>query len=376
MNSFYILREQFKPNKAETNRLLAFLHVFDKQGIKTKVVFFIPDKDCSEVKDVFRNIEFIYLWRKYNIRNKYLKHIMGPLFLRRFIRSLRIGDIVFLSEYESAVWNLVKRKGIRIYYEATEKPGTEHRYGYYSRIKTKQFYRACKYLGGISAISTQIKSDFINMGVSPDKIHLINMTVDSSRFMGLGKQPCEKYIAYCGTATNNKDGVDQLIKAFAIFHKKHPDYKLYIIGETPLKSMAFSNLELVRNLGVENNVVFTGIVPAKDIPQMLKNAQILALDRPDNVQAKYGFPTKLGEYLLTENPVVITRVGDIPLFLTDKENAMLAEPDNPEDFAKQMDWVVEHPKEAEVIGRNGAKVAIVNFNHITEGKKLLAMLLG
>jgi len=371
----YILREQYKPNKAETNRLLAYLHGFDEQGVKATVVFFIPDKDCSEVTDTFINIDFVYWWKKYNIQNRYLKHIIEHLYLRQFICTLREGDTVFLSGYEFAIKNLVRRKGIRVYFETTEKPGLCRQFGWYSDIQTKLYFRACKYLDGISVISTAIKDDFIKLGVPPEKIHIINMTVESSRFEGLEKQQCEKYIAYCGTATNNKDGVDQLIKAFAIFYKKHSDYKLYIIGETPSKSMAFSNLELVRSLGVENSVVFTGIVSAKDIPQMLKNAQILALDRPDNIQAKYGFPTKLGEYLLTENPVVVTRVGDIPRFLTDKENALLAKPDDPEDFAKQMDWVVDNSDESLRIGRNGAQIAMNCFNSKIETGKLYNMII-
>ena len=61
------------------------------------------------------------------------------------------------------------------------------------------------------------------------------------------------------------------------------------------------NLELIENLGVKNSVIFTGIVSAAEIPQILKNATVLALDRPDSLQAQCGFPTKLGEYLLTEN---------------------------------------------------------------------------
>lgn len=370
MNKLYILREQYKPNKAETNRLLAHLHGFEEQGIKCTVIFFIPDKYGSVVTDTFRNVDFVYWWKKYNIRNRYLKHFAEHLYLRQFIRTLRKGDTVFLSGFEFAIKNLIKRDGVKVFFEMTEKPGLCRQYGWYSDIQKKLYFRACKYIDGISVISTPIMEDFIKLGVPPEKIHIINMTVDSSRFKGLEKQSCEKYIAYCGTATNNKDGVDQLIKAFAIFFKTHPDYKLYIIGETPSKSMAFSNLELVRSLGIIEAVVFTGVVSSKDIPQMLKNAQILALDRPDNVQAKYGFPTKLGEYLLTENPVVVTRVGDIPLFLEDGVNALLSRPDCPEEFAAKMCWVVEHPLEAEIIGRKGADVARESFNSFIESVKL------
>ena len=125
------------------------------------------------------------------------------------------------------------------------------------------------------------------------------------------------------------DGVDELIKSFAIVNKTHPEVKLYIIGKTPDKNDASGNLKLIENLGVKDSIVFTGIVSAADIPQILKNAAVLALDRPDSLQAQCGFPTKLGEYLLTENPVIVTKVGDIPLFLKDGETALLVEERNP-----------------------------------------------
>ena len=104
---------------------------------------------------------------------------------------------------------------------------------------------------------------------------------------------------------------------------------------------------------------------------MLKNATILALDRPNNLQAKYGFPTKLGEYLQTGNPVVITRVGDIPIFFKDGESALIAEPENPESFAEKLCWAIEHPVEAREIGIKGKHVADIHFNSLLETKKII-----
>ena len=93
--------------------------------------------------------------------------------------------------------------------------------------------------------------------------------------------------------------------------------------------------------------------------------------RPDSLQARCGFATKLGEYLLTGNPVVITKVGDFPLFLEDKVSARLAEQRNPEDFAEKMMWVLEHPKESEVMGQAGKQVALQHFNYKTETEKIV-----
>ena len=143
------------------------------------------------------------------------------------------------------------------------------------------------------------------------------------------------------------------------------------MGKAPSRDDESGNLKLVEGLGIKDKVVFTGIIPATEMPQMLKNATIVALARPDSLQAQCGFPTKLGEYLLSENPVVVTKVGDIPLFLSDNETALLSRERNPEEFASKMIWVIDHPQEAETIGRKGAEVALREFNYLTESKKII-----
>ena len=97
--------------------------------------------------------------------------------------------------------------------------------------------------------------------------------------------------------------------------------------------------------------------------------------RPDNVQAKYGFPTKLGEYLLTENPVVLTRVGDIPLFLRDGESAYIAEPGDEEEIASKMIEALTSPN-AQSIGMKGAEIAMQEFNSEIEAKKITDFIYG
>ena len=43
----------------------------------------------------------------------------------------------------------------------------------------------------------------------------------------------------------------------------------------------------------------------------------------------------------------------------------------PEEFASKMVWVIDHPQEAETIGRKGAEVALREFNYLTESKKII-----
>ena len=178
----------------------------------------------------------------------------------------------------------------------------------------------------------KIKVDVNELGVDPSKIEVVNMTVDKDRFMHLPDIEPSNTISYCGYISEFKDGVSVLINAFAKAHAKHPNYNLQIIGPFADKETEHKLYALVESLGVKNSVVFTGPVAADTMPARLKSSKILALARPDNIQAKYGFATKIGEYLMTGRPAVLTKVGAVEDFLNDKRDCILAEPDNIEDF--------------------------------------------
>lgn len=366
MESIIVLFASYKPNTAPGNRLIAFLRGFDEQGQTAHVYFLWPDEKRSKITESFQNITLHYMWSERGPSNRYLRFMGGLCNFRRFLKLLTPGDSVFVMGSSLFIPGLVKHKDVKVYQERTEHPEIVKESPAFIQ---KNYLASCPKMAGMFAISTKLKETYEELGAK--NVHIVNVVVDSSRFAGLKKTTDEKYIAYCGTASNNKDGVDDLIRAFAIVAKTHPEVKLKIMGKSPSKDDESGNLQLVEHLGVKDKVVFTGVIPASDMPQMLKNATIVALARPDSLQAQCGFPTKLGEYLLSENPVVVTSVGDIPLFLKDKETALLSQERNPKEFATNLLWALEHPQEADAIGRRGAEVALKEFNYLTESKKII-----
>ncbi len=370
MGKFYMIIGAYEPCTAPTNRALSFINSFDKESINTQVIFLEPNITMSKIEKLnYEHIEVRYLWERSVSKQYIVNRLLTGIRITRFIKDLREGDKVFLFGVAKYLHKFVSKKGIEVYHERTEHPDVVRLRFAFER---KRYIRNCKKLSGLFVISTALKNYFISIGVPEKKITIVNMTVDPNRFENVSKSTSvEKYIAYCGTASNNKDGVDRLIKAFAIVAQKHKDVKLYIIGRTPSSDDASGNLQLVDSLGIKDRVVFTGVVIAEQMPQLLTNAIILALARPNNLQAQNGFPTKLGEYLLTRNPVVVTKVGDIPLFLKDGESALLAEPDNIEEFADKLCWALEHQSEGIEIGQKGRNVAMANFNASIETNKII-----
>lgn len=189
------------------------------------------------------------------------------------------------------------------------------------------------------------------------------MTVDMTRFQSpaeSGGHLNSPYVMYCGTISAVKDGVDILIKAFIQFHKHHPEYSLYLAG--CLDSSADKLLVLVGQSDCSGQIHFLGARNRDEIPGLLKQAAILALARPPSHQADGGFPTKLGEYLATGNPVCVTRTGGIPDYLRDEENAFLADPGSIESFYDALMRAAADPVRAKEIGKNGRETAEKSFS--------------
>ncbi len=368
MKLLTIIYACYKPNTAPTNRLLSFLKGFDDFGVMVEIVFLYPNNKGDKFDSSgFKNITAHHLWEKRHSRNKWIKYICSFIDASRFAKSLAPQSRVLLMGSSEYLPYFTSRNDIFVYQERTEHFNV-------ARLRPaflqKRYLKAVLKLKGMFVISTALKEAFAGIGAK--NVTVVNMTVDANRFSGLEKKESkEKYIAYCGSASNNKDGVNDLIKAFAIVHRSHPYVKLYIIGKAPAKEDSAGNWALVEELGLTSSVIFKGIIPAADMPQMLVNAEIVALARPDSLQARCGFPTKLGEYLLSGNLVVVTRVGDIPLFLEDGKTALLSNERDPLGFAEKLLWALDHEEEAKSIGQNGREVAIRHFNYKTETEKII-----
>lgn len=366
----YLIGDSYCPGTPGNNRFEGLCKGIVAQGYELIRVFLRPDEKNTLAKNTVPGIQYKYLWEGKQLSAGKYRHVQQIVWLYKFLRTLTQEDQIVVTNSDYLfVYSWFPK--LHVYHEKSEYPELHlDSLPWLVRQVFKSYISTCRKLDGIFPISNALKEYFVSKGLKEARIQVVNMTVDPSRFIGLKKEPvADKYIAYCGAVSNFKDGVNVLIKAFAIVAKRVADVKLYIIGGFPFKKDKVEDFELVKTLGIEDRVVFTGSIPREDMPQMLKNAEALVLARPDNIQAKYGFPTKLGEYLLTENPVVLTKVGDIPLFLKDGESAYIATPDDVDEIASKMIEALISPN-APIIGKNGAEVAMQEFNSEIEAKKI------
>ena len=220
-------------------------------------------------------------------------------------------------------------------------------------------------------------SDYLNNYYSQifpkNKIFQIPILVDMSRFQNIEvKAHTGRIITYIGMMGGNKDGLENLLEAMALVKKKNIDTFLHLIGSAPEADMIRLRNK-VKKLDLCEAVHFLGRKNPEEVPSILYNSDVLVLARPDNVQAKAGFPTKLGEYLASAKPVVITITGEIPKYLKDNESAYLSKAGDIHDFAEKINFALSD-QNAQVIGKKGYDVANNNFNYQLYGKKIFEIL--
>lgn len=366
----FIVDWVFSYGSASSNRLLAYANIASEHGYEVEIVALLrlDLKNCTPNDGV--TIKGLLPCK---IKSKIISKIVS-FFTTIWFLLTKISKLDKILLYGSAeylpffVW--LRRK--QIYFEVTEcpdlfKPKT-YPWNYYVKL--------WKRVNGVFVISSNLKQYFVDYGVPSEKVHIINMIVDTSRFDGVVRNPkAEKYIAYCGNVNkDSKDGVGDLIAAFVKYHTVFPDRKLYIIGPIVSQEQKTEYEDYLKNANAIDSVVFTGSVSPTSIPQYFVDAEMLVLARPDNMQAKYGFPTKLGEYLLSGRPVVITDVGNISDFLVDGESAFIAEACNIMDISDKMITVSSNEDKAQTIGSIGQNIAMRAFNSSIETNKLLAIM--
>lgn len=372
----YIINRRYCPGEAWTNRVLAYAKGLTELGCKVFLIYLIPDSNRTPYSIDINGVEVINLWRKDMWLAQKSRPISYIINLFKIKRTIPSGANIFIYNADSIILHFAKKCKAKIYTELTEHPYIYNKIGSFGeRCIDVTTSIKLKSLDGVCVISHGLMNYLMRIGISKKRIALVNMFVDDTRFNVITKNHNKSpYIAYCGTVSYNKDGVDVLIDSFKLFHSKHATYKLMIIGRGETTEIIDDLKKKVVSIGLEDSIVFTGQVAPELMPSLLTNASILALARPDNLQAKNGFPTKLGEYLATGNPVVVTRVGEIPNYIKHLENGILAEPNNPEDFAAKLSWVADNYDKAMEIGAKGKELCSSCFSYLSQSSALLDLM--
>lgn len=353
---------------------------------KTKVIFagIYPEKKntaaynrfLATIKMVKASFEYeIVMPERYALKNRILKGLLARmLFFHQILKTFRSLDknnfnyIIFFKYSDPVMclicWFFAKPLNIKLGLERNEFPApfiAEKK----NHIK-KAFYEWCvltwhfRLFDVLLLMTDELIEFYGRYAKKTCVIQKLPMTVDFSRFTNMAYNQKNPYIFYAGSLSERKDGVESLIHAFKKVSVAYPDIRLKIAGGNKGEQKKLASI--VAALKLEEKVDFLGFVDREDIPGYLCSAKIVLLPRPDSLQARGGFPTKLGEYLAAGRPVISTRVGEIPRYLSEKDIFFIS-PDNiEEDLMEKINDVLSDYSRACIVAERGKSVAKKHFS--------------
>ena len=365
MNYIFVSTGKYPDQQAAAIRHSTIAKAISEFG--HEITFYVLTNQDWEKPELYHSgVNFISL-NCYEGQNKILK---GFYFFKSLIKlkkaivestNKKTVDAIVAYSIKNVVLHILlkiaRKKKIKIFHERTELPyvvgksdsiiGKIKYYIYLNCIVPK--------FDGILVISDKLMKFFLPFNKNIFKILTV---VDTAFFVNTAKSNYSfPYIAYCGTMSGTKDCVPILIESFARLATDFKDIKLLLIGDNLNKLAIKDTLDTIEFFKIQDKVIFTGLVERDEMPSLLGNAKLLVLSKPNNEQNSGNFPIKIGEYLATGVPVVVTKVGEIHNFITDGLNGYLAEADSIQSFYLKMEEALLNYELAQVIGNNGKLVA-------------------
>ena len=231
----------------------------------------------------------------------------------------------------------------------------------------------------LSAISSEIASEWTSSGIPSHKVHLIPNSVDTNRFHPV--EPAQKSILrekldlpkkatvviYTGRLVSYK-GLPLLLDVWNELRRKHENLVLVLAGTGGLDIHNCEDElhEYVTSHGLENHIRFTGAV--QNIPEYLQASDIFVFPTEND-----AFPSSIIEALACALPVISTPVGAIKTIISDQKNGLLVQPGDHKQLLKALDVMVSDSDFASRLGKTGRGTVQEHYSAVSATAQYISL---
>jgi len=229
-----------------------------------------------------------------------------------------------------------------------------------ARIIVKTIGPSLRAASAVVAVTDGLR-DFLreNFKVNQEKLHVVPNGVDVELFkpddrhecrIKLGLKETGKIVTYVGSLSIPR-GVETLLEACSLLAEEPLDIQTLIVGGGALEDDIRKTIE---ERGLANSVILVGQVPNERVPHYVCAADVCVAPYARCLSNVNGLsPLKVYEYLACGRPVVASDFPWISGVLREGPCGIVVEPDDPPALRDGILWLLEHPEEAEEMGRRG-----------------------
>jgi glycosyltransferase involved in cell wall biosynthesis len=159
---------------------------------------------------------------------------------------------------------------------------------------------------------------------------------------------------------SDKKGLPTLLDAVNILKTKVKNFKLFIVGDGPLKN---EMEEKSKNLGLNDYIEFTGRVSNKELTNKFLTSQIVIVPSiVSNYGDTEGLPVVILEAMAAGKPVIASNVSGIPEIVIDGKSGILVQPNDEITLANKIQYLSSNQKLRKEMGDFGREIIIKNYS--------------
>jgi glycosyltransferase involved in cell wall biosynthesis len=174
-----------------------------------------------------------------------------------------------------------------------------------------------------------------------------------------------KEFVYLGTISRNRNIIGMIN---AVEQLKSSEVALRLAGPFHFKDDEI----LARSLTGWQGVHYEGIVNRERVMQILTSSRAgLVVLRPIAHEME-SYPIKLFEYMAAGLPIISSNFPIWRQIVEETNSGLLVNPDSTDEITDALQWILDHPVEAQEMGKRGQQAVRLRYNWQNEVKNLVA----
>lgn len=290
------------------------------------------------ITDVFRMLTYVFslffnlIWiiRKYKIQIIHAHSVIPTGFIASIVSKI-MGKSLFITAHGMDINNF------------ENKP-------FFNYFISRSLNSSTKSI----AVSEDLAKKMRAMVNDENKIVVLRNAVDTNRFNPTRNRSIRKnfdikddeiLILFVGYLDEFK-GIFELVNAFGAIARENKNVKLMMVGAGPRKE---DLLNIITRIGINDEVVFTGMIEHQNIHEYYQTADIFVL--PSYTEGG-GPPLVIMEAMACGLPIIGTNVGGIPEGVENNVNGFILPPKNVDQLNEKLNILIKNKDLRKKFGNN------------------------
>ena len=230
-------------------------------------------------------------------------------------------------------------------------------------IKAERF--AARRCHRIITVCDAMRNQAMAAGVGrPDLFTTVYSGMETQRFLdpGVTREQARQRLSIApedfiiGTVARLAElkGHDDLLDAIGPTMRENHNWKMLWVGDGWWRQRLLSR---VRELGLESQVITTGLVPPDEVPALMRAMDVLV-----HPSYREGLPRTVPQALLSSVPVVVYNLDGAPEVCIEGETGRLVPVGDRGALREAIEWMAEHPTERAAMAQRGREMCRERFS--------------